>query len=219
MRSLGLARFRGPHFRRTVRRAERRRPLGSGEATGASWTRHSDSAEPTLSVPRLDRQWRRYFPTSRLARSDRLLRALMLIQSACAASGGAARSTRPTNTQAACRTRSALVWFHRRRLGQTDLHRQRAGTRDRTLRGSSISCATPIAAISASVCIRTRNRSLDSAQSGRRSLAQVFDARAKLPSCGSLPRPRLRSVLSKRYVTTKQFGLEGGKSRSRSAAT
>ena len=46
-------------------------------------------------------------------------------------SRGAARSARAADPPPARRARSAVLWFHRQRPRQADLHRQRAGPRDR----------------------------------------------------------------------------------------
>ena len=156
------------------------------EATGASWTpRHSDWRGTRHSASRARTgSGAGIFQRANSRRNDRL--------AACPdadpqlprarPSGGAARSTRPANPQAACRTGSALLWFHRRRPGQADLHRQRAGPRDRDAARDRRYPARHLLRLDrrrVHAHPGPRTEVLDPAQGGRRPWRNAFDAAAK----------------------------------------
>ena len=105
------------------------------DATGASWApRQSAFGECAPAAPQhrgvrsraaVQRAGpRRHHRLAARADADPLL-------SRARPSGGAARPARPADPRAACRARSADLWLHRRRSRPADLHRQRAGPRNR----------------------------------------------------------------------------------------
>ena len=199
-----------PTLRRAVQRAERRRARGAGgrhrRLLGAAPSGLRGRGRPAVAEPaaagagaavrRADP--RRHHRLAARADADPLL-------PRARPSRGAARSARPASPAAACRARPALLRLHRRRPRQADLHRQRAGPRNRhAARDHAPSCARPIAARSASSSCTSRipTRSPGSSAGWRaRPGAPRSTPRRSAPSCSSSPR-RKASRCSARSATS-----------------
>ena len=157
------------------------------EATGASWApRHpEDERGGSAGRPRrradADRAAvrragpRRHHRLAARTDADPLL-------SRARPSGGAARSARAADPQAARRARPAVLWFHRQRPRQADLHRQRARPRDapRCARSSDHPARDLLRPDRRRVHAHpgSRPEGLDPAQGGRRSVAHRVRRRA-----------------------------------------
>ena len=114
-------------------------------------------------------------------------------------SGGAARSARAADSQAARRARSALLWFHRQRPRQADLHRQRARPRNRDAARNPDHPARDLLRLDrrrVHAHPGPRPEVLDPAQGGRRALAQRVRCQGEAHHPAAAHRGgRLRGVL------------------------